>query len=219
MEPIVQRLLIQPQSSGDHSSSQRTREPSPNAKTRDDIDTSIPASSMTMCQCCCHYKHLSRSPRVVDRIFGSLFTVYSGVSNAAPRCNVSGCAQSCAGPDIALSLTYLFPSWLLSWGISLKFTQATAGFNHNFRVIQYVEYSSPIFRCAYEGDVPRMKALLKGRLESPFDMTYEPRRSLLKVGRVLSSLSESPYLANNLISGRSLPRARRNLRYSTSRRG
>lgn len=181
MVPVAQLLSTQEQRLASHSPGDPARDPSPDAREENDTDTSNVANSVITCQCCCHYKYLNRSPRVVDRIFGTLFAIYSGVSNAAPRCNISDCAQSCAGPDIALSLTYLFPPWLLSWGISLKFTQATRGFNHNFRVIQYVEYSSPIFRCAYEGDVSRMKGLLKGRLGSPFDMTHEPRRSLLKV--------------------------------------
>ena len=181
MEPIVQMLSNQEEKLASNSPDGPAKELPSEAKNQGDMNTSIATSSMTICQCCCHYKYFNRSPRVVDRIFGTLFTVYSGVSNAAPRCNVSSCAQSCAGPDIALSLTFLFPSWLLSWGISLKITQATAGFNQNFRVIQYMEHSSPMFRCAYEGDVAQMKALLKGRLGSPFDMTYEPRRSLLRV--------------------------------------
>lgn len=181
MEPIAQMLSNREENLVGNSLDEPARPLPSEAKKQGDMDASIAASSMPTCQCCCHYKYMNRSPRVVDRIFGTLLTVYSGVSNAAPRCNVSGCAQSCAGPDIALSLTYLFPSWLLSWGISLKITQATAGFNQNFRVIQYMEHSSPMFRCAYEGDVAQMKALLRGRLGSPFDMTYEPRRSLLRV--------------------------------------
>ena len=179
MQPAAQMLSNQQQSLVGRSPGEPADELSSDAK--NDVDVSIAASSKITCQCCCHYKYINRSPRVVDRIFGTLFTAYSGVSNAAPQCNISSCAQSCAGPDVALSLTYLFPPWLLSWGVSLKFTQATRGFNHNFRVIQCVEYSSPIFRCAYEGDTPRMKALLKGSLGSPFDITYEPRRSLLMV--------------------------------------
>lgn len=181
MEPVARILSNPEQMSAGCSPGEKVGEPSSEARNESDMKNSTVASSAKMCQCCCHYKCLSRSPRVVDRIFGTLFAIYSGVSSAAPRCNVSACAQSCAGPDIALSLTYLFPPWLLSWGINMKFTQATRGFNHNFRLIQNVEYSSPIFRCAYEGDVSRMKALLKGRLGSPFDMTYEPQRSLLGV--------------------------------------
>lgn len=172
MEPVA-RILSNP--------CERVGESPPDARNESDMDTSIVASSATMCQCCCHCRSLTRSARVVDRIFGTLFAIYSGVPSLAPRCNVSGCAQSCTGPDLALSLTYLFPPWLLCWGISLKFTQATRGFNHHFRLIQYVEYSSPIFRCAYEGNVSRMKALLQARLGSPFDMTCEPQRSLLRV--------------------------------------
>ena len=181
MESMARILSNPEQRLTGRSSSEQAGEPSPDAKNEIGVNTSLPACSAMTCPCCCHYKYLNRSPRVVDRIFGTLFAVYSGVSTANPQCNVSACAQSCAGPDIALSLTYVFPPWLFSWGISLKFTQATRGFDHQFRVIQYVEYSSPIFRCAYEGDISGMKALLKAGLGSPFDMTYEPRKSLLGV--------------------------------------
>lgn len=133
------------------------------------------------CLCCCHHKALTKSPRAVDRIFGTLSAAYSTISYTAPRCSFSGCARSCVGLDLALSLTYFFPLWLLRWGINLQLIQPTRGFKLQFRVIQFVEYSSPIYRCAYEGDFSRLKALLKGKLGSPFDVTFEPRRSLLGV--------------------------------------
>ena len=218
MEPAAQMLSSQEQSSVGRNPGQPADELSSDIKDKSDMDVSIAASSKITCECCCHYKYLNRSPRVVDRIFGTLFTVYSGVSNAAPQCNVSSCAQSCTGSDIALSLTYLFPPWLLSWGISLKFTQATRGFNHNFRVIQCVEYSSAIFRYAYEGDVFRMKALLKGRLGSPFDITYEPRRSLLRVHFHPLFRELSPPI-NILVLGSSVSRARGDMRHFALRGG
>lgn len=184
MEPMARILSGHVQTLADGSPGEVVEEPPPDARketTAIEVDISTISNSATTCQCCCHYISWNRSPRVVDRIFGTLFAAYSGVSCAAPRCNVLGCARSCAGPDIALSLTYFFPLWLLSWGINLRLTHSTREFDHNFRMIQCVEYSSPIFRYAYEGDVSRMKALLKGRLGSPFDMTFEPRKSLLGV--------------------------------------
>jgi hypothetical protein len=142
----------------------------------------LPQSSETpQCQCHCHHRRLNRSPPIVDRIFGTVFASYSGVSRGNSRCDVLSCAQSCANPEITLSLTYFFPPWLLSGGINVTITQKARGLNNNLRVIQCVDYSSPIFRYAYEGDVSRMKALLRGRLGSPFDVTSGPQRSLLGV--------------------------------------
>lgn len=212
MEPMA-RILSNHEQRSARTPGERAGEPPPDAGKESVMNTSNTAST---CQCCCHYKSLNRSPRVVDRIFGSLSAAYSGVTSAVPQCNVLDCAKSCAGPDITLSLTYFFPPWLLYWGINLKFTQATRGFNHNFRVIQCVEYSSPIFRYAYEGDVSRMKALLKGKLGSPFDVTYEPQRSLLGVWFLFITMATS---ANILVLGGSLSRARGNMRNFTTRGG
>jgi hypothetical protein len=142
----------------------------------------LPQSSETpQCQCHCHHRRLNRSPPIVDRIFGTVFASYSSLSHGNSRCNVFSCTQSCANPDITFSLTYFFPPWLLSGGINVTIMQTARGLNNNLRVIQCVDYSSPIFRYAYEGDVPRMKALLRGRLGSPFDVTWGPQRSLLGV--------------------------------------
>ena len=181
MEPLAQILSTHEQSSAGQGPGGQDRAEAPLPDTRGEPSFTGISNLAQSCRCSCHHKSLSRSPRAVDRIFGTLFIACSGFSSTIPKCNVPSCAHSCAGPDIALSLTYFFPLWLLSWGINLKFTPAIRGFNHHFRIIQFVEYSSPIFRCAYEGDVSRMKALLKGRLASPFDVTFEPQRSLLGV--------------------------------------
>lgn len=153
---------------------------------KDEVMTMATKTSYTpklarKCDCCCHHRYSKRSSRVLDQVFGTLFAGYSGVSSLIPRCNVLGCKQSCASSDIMLSLNYLFPLWLLSWGFTLAFKTTIGGFDHSFRLFHCVEYSSPIFRYAYEGDVARMKALLKARLGSPFDVTSEPQRSLLGV--------------------------------------
>ncbi len=132
------------------------------------------------CKCCCHQKYSKRSPRLVDRIVGTLFTGYSGIPGLGPRCNVHSCVHSCPSPDAMLSLTYFFPTWFISGAITMALKKTTRGF-YNIRVIRYVSYSSPIFQYAYQGDISGMKALLKGRLGSPFDVTPETQRSLLGV--------------------------------------
>lgn len=144
------------------------------------VDAISHSTIATQCKCCCHQKYSKRSPRLADRILGTLFTGYSGVPGLAPRCNVLICVHSCPSPDAMLALTYFFPAWFISGAITLALKQTTRVF-YNIRVLRYVSYSSPIFQYAYQGDLSGMKALLKGRLGSPFDVTPETQRSLLGV--------------------------------------
>jgi hypothetical protein len=176
MEPMTRNFSIQEQNTVEDSPRECKDEAMMMA-----MNTSYVSNLAPTCDCCCHHRYSKRSFRIFDQVFGTFFAGYSGVSSVVPRCNVLSCTQSCASSDIMLSLNYFFPQWLLSWGFTLALTTTIRGFDHTFRLFHCVEYSSPIFRYAYEGDVARMKALLKARLGSPFDVTSEPQRSLLGV--------------------------------------
>ena len=133
------------------------------------------------CTCNSHEQYSKRSPRVADRIIGTLFAGYSDVSYLICFCNKLSGARSCANSHFMFSLTYFFPLWILSCAIILRIQKHMWGFDFNLRVIRYVSYSSPIFQYAYQGDVLGMKGLLRRRLGSPFDVTSEPQRTLLGV--------------------------------------
>lgn len=136
---------------------------------------------LPLCNCCCHDRYSERSPRVADKIFGTLFTGYSGIPYLTRKCDESSCAQSCSWPHATFSLTYFFPMWFLSYLITLAVKQHSWGFDYNLRFIHYVGYSSLMFQYAYQGNVPGMKSLIKSRLGSPFEVTSERQRSLLGV--------------------------------------
>ena len=176
MEPMTRKFSIHEQKAVEESSLEYKNEALTMA-----MKTLYISNLAPRCDCCCHHRYSKRSSRVFDQLFGTIFAGYSDVSSVVPRCNNLGCTQSCASSDIMLSLSYFFPLWLLAWGFTLALTTTIRGFDHKIRIFHCVEYSSPIFRYAYEGDVARMKALLKARLGSPFDVMSKLQRSLLGV--------------------------------------
>ena len=146
--------------------------------------TAIPSQgSHGHCPCRCHYRNTSRSPKALDRIAGVLFAGYSGFPCLAPPCNVNSCRNSCPMTTKSVaSVKYFFPSWFLSWAVSLWIRSSEWGFDYNVRFMHCVSYSSPIFVSAYRGDAASMKMLLKAKRGSPFDVTAGARqKSLLTV--------------------------------------
>ena len=130
------------------------------------------------CNCSCHERHSTRTPRLTDKFLGTLFGSFD-VPYSSREC--LSCIRSCPSSQFMFSLTYFFPFWLLSWAITLSFQKCKWGLDHSFRVINCVSFSSPIFQHAYQGHVSEMKSLLKARLGSPFDVTPETQKSLLVV--------------------------------------
>lgn len=133
------------------------------------------------CNCSCHERYSTRSPRLTDTLLGTLFAGSLDITYASRECNNLSCIRSCPSPHFMFSLTYFFPIWLLSWAITLSFQKCKWGLDHSFRVINCASSSSSIFQYAYQGDVSGMKSLLKARLGSPFDVTPKPQRSLLGI--------------------------------------
>lgn len=148
--------------------------------------TVVPTSSQSSlghCHCRCHQRSTTRSPKAFDRFAGVLFTGYSGIACLALQCNVSSCRNSCPMTRKGVAaVKYFFPSWFLSWAVSLSIRFTEWGFDYNFRLMHCVCYSSPIFLSAYRGDAASMKMLLKAKMGSPFDVTAGKRqKSLLTV--------------------------------------
>ena len=133
------------------------------------------------CKCCCHQRYSNRSSRFVDGIIGTFFAGYCGIPYLALECTVRSCTQTCLISDSLLTITYFFPTWLLSCAFTFVFKMSTLGFDYTFRFANCVSYSSPIFQCAYQGDIEGIKVILRSKLGSPFDVTTEPQRSLLGV--------------------------------------
>ena len=135
------------------------------------------------CNCRCHQRNTTRSPKAFDRVAGVLFAGYSGIPCLALQCNINSCRNSCPMTSKGVaSVQYFFPSWCLSWAVSLWIKHSQGGFDYNFRLMHCVSYSSPIFLSAYRGDAASMKMLLKAKMGSPFDVAAgERQKSLLTV--------------------------------------
>lgn len=130
------------------------------------------------CYCRCHPKRTRRSPKAFDQVAGVLSASYSTTQHLTPQCKVQCYPNSSTS---AVSATYLFPTWFLSWAVSVGIAVSEQGFDYNLRWIHRVSYSSAIFQCAYQGDVSNMKMLFKAKLGSPFDVATEKQKSLLAV--------------------------------------
>lgn len=132
------------------------------------------------CRCRCHQRNTIRSPKAFDRVAGVLFAGYSSIACLAPQCNINSCRNYCpmTSKDFA-SVKYFFPSWFLSWAVSLRIRNFEWGFDYAFRLMHCVSYSSPIFLSAYRGDATSMKMLLKAKMGSPFDVTAGERQKTL----------------------------------------
>ena len=150
-------------------------------------ETCLPGWRLALhqCVCCCHQRYSKRSSRSLNQIFGTLSAAYSGIPYLAPECNLPSCTRSCLIPSSLFSLTFFFPTWILVWAITLTLKRSALGFDYNIRLFYCVSYSSPIFQCAYQGNVSGMKYILQNGLGSPFDVTPEPQRTLLGVSTSL----------------------------------
>ena len=138
-------------------------------------------SAFLPCTCLCHQRKSKRSSRSMNGTIGTFLAEFSGLPYLTPRCNNWSCVQSCKVSDVHVSLTYFIPMWLLSWVLTLIVKRSKLGFDYTFRVYNYVSYSSPIFQCAYQGNVIGMRGILKSKSGSCFDVTRELQRSLLGV--------------------------------------
>ena len=141
--------------------------------------------------CLCHRRRFKRTARSISRMFGALYIAYSGIPYLNSRCRSCNALERGHPPqaDVLLSFTYLFPAWLVPWAMTLVVNGSQPKFDYNFRVFHCVSYSSQIFQCAYQGDVPGMKRILQNKAGSPFDVTSEPQHSLLVVSYALPHLN------------------------------
>ena len=190
MELITKTIVSHPEMTSERDQNDGTLNPTWNQNTNEPWGANPVATPMNsvhvadiepQCKCRCHNRSSKRSPQVMDQIIGSLFAGYSGIPCLIPQCNVLSCQRSCPNPDVTVSVTYFFPAWILSQAFTLAFKRSVGGFDYNIRIINCVSYLSLIFQYAYQGDVSRMKSLLKSKLGSPFDVTSNPQRSLLGV--------------------------------------
>jgi len=122
------------------------------------------------CPCVCHRWQYVNSPRLLDRLIGSLVVGFSGVPLATRKCTVSKCRLKAT---YALRVCYKFPTWVLSTAVTFaiysRYGQPTAGLS----LARIRPHTSTIFALAESGDVDGMKVLFDNGLASPFDISEQ----------------------------------------------
>jgi hypothetical protein len=122
------------------------------------------------CVCLCHRWRQLRSPKVFERLIGSLIIGYSGVPLITKNCTVKSCKVKAT---YALKVNYRFPVWMLAravlFAVSNQYGQPTAGLS----VARIRPHSSLVFSFAESGNVAGLKHIFDHHLASPFDISAQ----------------------------------------------
>ena len=118
------------------------------------------------CRCACHRQRHVRSPRMLERLFGSLFIGYVGLPVVSSSCDLKDCSLS----SPSLWIDYYFPAWFFRQRLHciIKYMRSL-GPEQSLRVRRTIPHASNIVISAVRGDVENMKLLLKSGSGSPFD--------------------------------------------------
>jgi hypothetical protein len=136
------------------------------------VQLSVQQRSMCVpsCSCLCHQWRQLRSPRVFDRLIGSLLVGYSGVPLMTVECTVKSCSVKAS---YAMKVCYRFPAWMLARAVLVsvysRYGQPTAGLS----VVQIRPHSSLVFAFAESGNATGLKHLFDHRLASPYDISAQ----------------------------------------------
>ena len=130
------------------------------------ISNSYGHSCRTNCRCACHRRRHVRSPRIFEKIFGSLFVGYVGLPVVSSTCDVTSCMLS----SPSLWFDYYFPAWFLKQKLHCLIKhRRNLGPEQSLRVTRIVSYASDIILCTLHGDVENMRLILSSGSGSPFD--------------------------------------------------
>ena len=131
-----------------------------------------PASSQkycaAWCSCQCHKRQSLKSAKLVQNVFGSLSVSWSGIPKLVKACDQHACRRR---SDPTLSVTYRFPQALVQRVMCLSMSYATmCGPELRVRLPRVVDWTSPVWRPAIDGDVATMRALFEKGEASPWDV-------------------------------------------------
>ena len=117
------------------------------------------------CTCKCHESFRSRTPRMLDSIFGSLFLGYEASPFASRSCQNPYCGRS------STTLSYTFPRWFVNRPIAFTMIshQLSSGPEMLLRISQVRPGDSRIFICAHDGYLEEAQSLLETRQASVAD--------------------------------------------------
>ena len=160
-QEVVSTEEEEPVSTGEHAKSHNLR-----------ISVNLQRCSLlctAFCTCRCHIRSTWTSPTWMSPLLGRLFTGYAGLPFLSLACDKSSCLWS-SQPSI--SIQYFFPTWFAQRALYayLLFSQYH-GIEQSLRVSRVVWVGAEIFTKAHSGNTDAVKALLKSRESSPFDVS------------------------------------------------
>ena len=131
-----------------------------------------PASSQkycaAWCSCQCHKRQSLKTAKLVQNVFGTLSVSWSGIPKLAKTCDQHACRRR---SDPTLSVTYRFPQALVQRVMCLSMSYASmCGPELRVRLPRVVDWTSPVWRPAIDGDVTTMRALFEKGEASPWDV-------------------------------------------------
>ena len=134
------------------------------------------------CTCSCHNIKTMQSPKFFQKVTGVLFVGYSGYPlSARSKCTVANCLTSIS----QLSVSYLFPSWLLNAAFSaILSTNLCRTVSASLTIRRIVPPGVEVMRLEQMNDVDGMRRLFDLGLASPND-SLETGQTLLMVSCIL----------------------------------
>lgn len=142
------------------------------------------------CPCPCHTWRYLKSPRVLDRLIGSLVIGYSGVPLRTRKCLATTCRSEAT---YALNVWYKFPLWVVAQAVTFalysRYGQPTAGLS----MARIRPHNSRIFSWSESGNIQGLKYLFQNGLASPFDISAQTGDQPLHVKFSVISRLFHPY--------------------------
>ena len=122
------------------------------------------------CTCLCHQWQEFKSPKLFERLMGSLLLGYTGVPLVTRKCTKKSCKFKAT---YALKLRYQFPLWMLTHIVTVaaysRYGKPTAGLS----VTRIRPHSSQVFALAESGNVAGLKYVFDHGLASPWDVSAQ----------------------------------------------
>ena len=127
------------------------------------------------CRCQCHRRAVLQTPRLLERLIGTLFMNYIGIPRQDDAC-LTNCRRR---RGFKARVTYLFPHWFLMKKFSAIITSESGSPHISIRVSRQVSPKSKIFSLCRVGDVEGVKRLFIDGQASPFDVSAQTGSTVL----------------------------------------
>lgn len=136
------------------------------------------------CSCACHKMSQLRSPRLFDRLLGSVFIGYEALPLATKPCNSSSCTRGKVSRTV---VSYIFPRWFLNCVVLLQ-TRPPAP-EPVLRILRVRPNNSEIFKALRIQDLAKIRELITEGKASVRDVNEEGE-SLITVSPSVSKIPQ-----------------------------